>query len=231
MPLPPRPRHGARVARDQTDILPLLRALPEGTAVAEHAAYASSLPERMGCTIPAQIGFAVQGYRLDSKRFPFDAGWRVAAKLISLSYLWNVVRVQGGAYGTGISVQRGGSIYSYSFRDPSPARSLGVNASIPEFLRDFCKSGEPLDKYIISAISDEEPLRTPRVAGSIADTFWFYGRTKDELVTERRQMLAVTRESLLDSCRVWDAFASEGAVCVCASEDLLAACEDLTITE
>ncbi|MBQ6040567.1 MAG: insulinase family protein [Oscillospiraceae bacterium] len=218
-------------AANETDILPLLRALPEGTAIAEHAAYSSSLPDRMGCTIPAQIGFAVQGWQIDRSRFRLNAGWRVAAKLISLSYLWNVVRVQGGAYGTGLAFQRGGAIYSYSYRDPSPAHSLEVNASISKFIRDFCESGEPLDKFIISAISDEEPLRTPRMAGSTADLFWFAGRTKEELVAERRQMLAVTRESLLDSCRVWDAFASEGAVCVCASADLLAACEDLTVTE
>ena len=41
----------------------------------------------------------------------------------------------------------------------------------------------------------------------------------------------MTRETLLESCALWDTFAENGAVCVCASENLLADCEDLTIVE
>ena len=44
-------------------------------------------------------------------------------------------------------------------------------------------------------------------------------------------MLSVTRESLLEDCAVWDAFAENGAVCVVASGNLLADCEGLTILE
>lgn len=213
------------------DISALLKRLPSGTAVPETATYASALPERMGYQIPAQIGFAVQGWRLPKAQFGFDAGWRVAAKLISLSYLWNVVRVQGGAYGTGISLQRDETLFTYSYRDPSPARSLAVNGGISDFIRAFCESDEPLDKYIISTLSDEDPLRSPREQGIVADGFWLAGRTKDEIIADRKQMLALTRQTLLDSCGIWDAFAENGAVCVCASENLLADCENLEVAE
>ncbi len=213
------------------DISALLKRLPEGTAVPMTAAYQLSLPERMGYQIPAQIGFAVQGWKLPKAQFGFNAGWRVAAKLISLSYLWNVVRVQGGAYGTGISLQRDETVFTYSYRDPSPARSLEVNKGISDFIRSFCEGDEPIDKYIISTLSDEDPLRSPREQGALADAIWLSGRTKEEIVAERRQMLALTRQVLLDSCKIWDAFAENGAVCVCASENLLADCGDLTIAE
>ena len=212
------------------DISDLLRRLPEGSPVAENAAYQSDLPDHMGYQIPAQIGFAVQGYYLPKEKFGYNAGWRVAAKLISLSYLWNVVRVQGGAYGTGIAL-RYDSILTYSYRDPSPARSLKVNHGISEFIRQFCESDEPLDKFIISTLSDDDPLRSPREQAVNADMRWFAGRTKDEAVADRKQMLAMTREALLDSCKIWDDFAENGAVCVCASENLLADCEGLTVVE
>ncbi|MBR3043734.1 MAG: insulinase family protein [Oscillospiraceae bacterium] len=217
-------------AAKEHDISDLLRRLPEGTPVTETAAYQSDLPARMGYQIPAQIGFAVQGYFLPKEKFGYNAGWRVAAKLISLSYLWNVVRVQGGAYGTGIAL-RYDSMLTYSYRDPSPARSLEVNRGISEFIRQFCESDEPLDKYIISTLSDDDPLRSPREQAFNADARWFAGRTKDEAIADRKQMLSMTRETLLESCALWDTFAENGAVCVCASENLLADCEDLTIVE
>lgn len=218
-------------AAKEADISALLRRLPKGTPVPSSAAYTAALPARMGYPIPAQIGFAVQGYRLPEDEFGTDAGRRVAAKIISLGYLWNAVRVQGGAYGTGISVQRDGGVFTYSYRDPSPARSLAVNASISEFIRGFCESGEPLDGYIISTLNDDDPLRSPREEGYTADALWCAGITQEERIADRKQMLGVTRETLLESCRIWDAFASRGAVCVCAAENLLADCDELTVTE
>lgn len=218
-------------AAKEHDISALLKRFPEGNAVPPTAAYKTTLPMRMGYQIPAQIGFAVQGWRLSREQYGFHAGWRVAAKLISLSYLWNVVRVQGGAYGTGISLKKDNMMFTYSYRDPSPARSLAINSGISDFIRQFCESDEPLDKYIISTLSDEDPLRAPRELGVVADAFWLTGMTKEEVVADRKQILAMTRQTLLDSCAVWDAFAKDGAVCVCAAENLLADCENLEIAE
>lgn len=220
-------------AAKEHDISALLKRLPAGTSVPETAAYQSALPSRIGYQIPAQIGYAAQGWRVPKEQFGGQnrAGWRVAAKLISLSYLWNVVRVQGGAYGTGINLRRDGGMFTYSFRDPSPARTLAVNSGISDFIRQFCESDEPLDKYIISTLSDEDPLRSPREQGAAADVFWMIGRTKEEIIAQRKEMLSTTRQTLLDSCAVWDAFAKNGSVCVCASENLLAECEDLETIE
>ena len=217
-------------AAAEQDISALLRRLPEGTPVPAAVSCQSDMPMRMGYRIPAQIGFAVQGCRLPESEYSYCAGWRMIATLISLGYLWNVVRVQGGAYGTGISVRREG-IFTYSYRDPSPARSLEINRGISGFIRQFCESSEPLDKYIISTLSDEDPLRAPRAQGAAADTFWLAGHTKEDVIAERREMLAMTKQTLLDSLKIWDAFAEQGAVCVCASENLLADCGGLTVLE
>ena len=218
-------------ASKNADITPLLERFPAGESVPAEAPYTADIPERAGYTIPAQIGFAVQGFCLPEKEYGFNSGWRAAAKIISLSYLWNVVRVQGGAYGTGISLMRDGSVFTYSYRDPSPARSLAVNGGISEFIRQFCESGEPLDKFIISTVNDEEPLQSPRAMGITADSLWCIGKTKADLTADRKELLAAARETLLDSCRIWDAFAENGAVFVSASENLLADCEDLTVLD
>ena len=139
--------------------------------------------------------------------------------------------VGAGDSGTGVSLTRDGSVFTYSYRDPSPARSLAVNGGISEFIRQFCESGEPLDKFIISTVNDEEPLQSPLAMSITADKLWCIGKTKADQTEARRQLLAATRETLLDSCRIWDAFAENGAVFVSASENLLADCEDLTVLD
>ena len=224
-----RARLTASVTSNETaDISALINAMPEGSASPENAQYQTILPERTGYVIPAQIGFAVQGWNYCAGGFEFSPSASVAGKLVSLSYLWNVVRVQGGAYGTGINLSKNGSIFTYSYRDPSPAASLEANRSISDFLRAFCESGEPLDGYIISTVADNDPLRSPLDSGIAADAAWLTGRTHDELNGDRRRMLKTTREDLLHFCELIDAFSEQGAVSVVASENLLAGCENLT---
>ena len=53
--------------------------------------------KKEGIIIPADIAFAVRGTITGN----YNGAWQTAAKIVSLSYLWNVIRVQGGAYGTG----------------------------------------------------------------------------------------------------------------------------------
>lgn len=215
-------------AAEDVSLSGLLSALPEGTAVPERTAYAVSLPERAGAVIPAQIGFAVQSWNLLEADMRFTGSLRVGAKILSLSYLWNQVRVQGGAYGTGLTVGRDGGLTAFSFRDPTPAASLKTNAGMSDFIRSFCESGEPLTGYIISTVSDMEPLRSPRDDGAFADHLWINGITEEMLRQTRREALATDRERLLADCAVWDAFAERGAVCIVGAENQLADAEGLT---
>ena len=216
-------------AADPTDISALIAALPEGTKVPEKAAFSLALPEKAGYPVPAQIGFAVQGYTLSRSEIDYVPAMNVAAKVISLSYLWNTVRVQGGAYGAGTAISRNGNLFTYSFRDPTPAATLDINRGISDFLRGFCESEEPLDKYIISRVSDGDPLRSPREEGAFADALWLSGDTREALIRHRRGMLAVTKEDLLGACAAWDAMADKGAVCIVGSEVQLSECDGLTV--
>ncbi|MBQ8996119.1 MAG: insulinase family protein [Oscillospiraceae bacterium] len=204
----------------------ILSGLPDGGETAETSSFTTELPQNMGCPIAAKSGFSAQGIVFDQE---FDGSMRVIANVISLGYLWNVVRVQGGAYGTGIVARKNGGITSYSYRDPHPAVALEANLHIGEFLREFCESEETLDGYIISTLSEDEPLRTPREQGAYGDRIWFAGYTYEDLKQERVEMLNTTKEKVLESISVWDEFAKNGAISLVGYEDMLKEKEDIVI--
>ena len=225
-----RARLTASITTDRDmDLSGLLAALPEGTAVAPAAVYSSALPMRMGIRIPAQAAFAEVGYHLSKSGVTPDGSLQIADNILSLGYLWNEVRVQGGAYGVGMRTARSGGLVCYSYRDPSPARSLKVYAGSSDFLKAYCAGDEDLDKFIISAVSNTEPLRAPGERGAAADDRWFAGVTYEKQKEHRRQMLSTTREKLLEWCDVLDTMHAEGAVCVVASDEALKQCEGLEI--
>jgi Zn-dependent M16 (insulinase) family peptidase len=117
--------------------------------------------QKEGFVIPASVSFAVTGTNLAAVNAAYSGRLRVASKLLSLSYLWNVIRVQGGAYGSGFLARPNGSVSFYSYRDPSACRSLEFYGRSDEFLRDFADGDEDLTKFIIGTIAENEPLLSP----------------------------------------------------------------------
>ena len=215
------------------EILPekLISAFPEGTGVPETRAYRDDLPMAAGFRIPAQIGFAARGYRLGRLGLRFEGSMWLASSILTLGYLWNRVRVQGGAYGAGIQVDRSGNIFSYSFRDPTPAKTLEADSGAADYLRAFVRQGEDMDPYIISALNELNPLLSPRDRGSLADGRYMTGYTREEAEKIRSQILHAQPEDLL-RCAEWlDAFSRDGAVCVVAHQDALEECEGLTVRD
>ena len=210
----------------------LIERIPHGDGCATTATYETALPTKLGIRIPAQISFAIQGYHLNQQQREYHGHLRLLTKIVSLSYLWNTVRVQGGAYGAGIQAGRSGSMMTYSYRDPSPARSLEAYSGISRFIREFCQSEEPLDKFIISTIGGMEPLLSANQEARLADDRWFAGQSYADARRERQQILQAKKEDLLNWCDVLDHFAQKGAVCVVGYAEALNTCgEDMTILD
>ena len=215
------------------DMLPeiLAGAFPPGTPAADKTCYCEENHSGTGFRIPAQIGFAARGYRLNRCGMRFTGSMWLACSILTLGYYWNRIRVQGGAYGAGMQMDRTGNIYSYSFRDPTPAKTLTADADASAFLREFAGSGENLDGYIISALNELNPLLSPRDKGALADTRMMTGYTREESERIRKEVLNTTPEQLA-ACGAWlDRFAAEGSVCVTAHADALKQCRALEISD
>ena len=215
------------------DVSGLIGSFPEGTANADTAAYETALPKKLGIRIPAQVSFASIAYDLGDAGMAYDGTARLISNIVSLGYLWNEVRVQGGAYGAGMRVGRSGGLFTYSFRDPSPNRSLEVYRNMGQFVKAFAGSGQDITGFIISTISETEPLIGPAEQGTIADNGWFTGFGYEQTVAERQQLLSATTEELGKWCDALDALREQATVCVVGYADALEACaaEELTIVD
>jgi Zn-dependent M16 (insulinase) family peptidase len=212
-----------------TDPSSFITRFPEGTEAPAEVAYTTALPKKLGIRIPAQVSYASIGYHVDEIGMAYDDTAPLVGNILSLAYLWNEVRVQGGAYGAGMRIGRSGGIMTYSYRDPSPARSLGVYRSMGSFLKSFAESGEDITGFIISTISETEPLAAPATQGKLADMNWFSGFTYADALKERQALLSATTESLAKWCPVLDAL-KDGPVCVVGYNEALETCAEEGLT-
>ena len=208
----------------------LVARFPEGKEAPEKVSFVTALPRKLGVKIPAQVSFASLGYNLAPAGVEYDGSARLVSNILSLACLWNEVRVQGGAYGAGMRIGNGGRLFTYSYRDPSPNRSLGVYRRMAEFVKVFAASGQDITGFIISTVAETEPLIGPAEQGAMADVNWFAGFDAEKARAERRQILEAKAEDLTKWCGALEAMAREGAVCVVGYADALDGCKEENLT-
>ena len=214
----------------RSDLSGFVELLPEGICVAEATAYQTALPKKMGIRIPAQVSYASVGFHLDEVGMAYEGSARLLSNILSLAHLWNEVRVQGGAYGAGMRVGKSGGLFTYSYRDPNPSRSLEVYRNMGSFVKTFAQSGADITGFIISTISETEPLVGPAQQGRMADSDWFAGQGYEEAVAERQQLLGATAEELAKWCTALDSLREQAAVCVVGYANALESCKDENLT-
>ena len=168
----------------------------------------------MGIWIPAEIGFAGKGANLNICGAGYHGAMKTAARILSYGYLWETIRVKGGAYGTGLAVSGNGDVVFSTFRDPNPADSLISFDKAGGALRGICTGKEPLDRYIVSTIASTEPLLSVRQKGIRAAEDYLSGVTKEMRLEERRQILCTSREDLMRAADVLDKLCEKAGVCI-----------------
>ena len=87
--------------------------------------------------IPSDICFAASA--CDPRRLGIDVtgAWAVAANALSYDYLWNEIRVKGGAYGCGFRAAGERQAAFYTYRDPAIDPSIERVARAGEWLGGF----------------------------------------------------------------------------------------------
>ena len=179
---------------------------------------------REGIVIPADICFAVKGGNLAKLGSGFCGEMELTSKIVSLAYLWNVIRVQGGAYGCGMPVFNNGIVANYSYSDPCAAKSLESYSKSGELIKGFAASSPDLTGFIIGAVADCSPLLSPRLKATVADRrYWRKPATADRREYLRAVISATPAPLNALADKVQSALDS-GSVCVVAAREKIDAC-------
>lgn len=146
--------------------------------------------------IPASVGFTAIGNNLYAAGSCFSGSCAVLSSLMSYGYLWGMVRVQGGAYGTGMGVIQSGDLFCYSYRDPNVANTKAVYAGMAEFLEAFLAQEQPLDDLIIGTVNATDPLLDPAGICNMECMRYLKGIDHEMINQVRQEILDTTPEDL-----------------------------------
>ena len=219
---------------DDEILTQLLAAFPGDGAVSVPASYPPLGRRQDGFSIPAAVGFAAKGTNGLVHGRRYHGSLPVLANVLNYQYLWNEIRVLGGAYGCGFLGRDSGELCFYTYRDPQPGRSLDVFDGAAAFLRTFCKGNPDLTGPILASVANLDPLLNTESRISVVEGRFFRGISQEDVCRWYSQLLQTTPEDLLDLVDALEDLRADQTVCVLAGNDLLAQCgerltENLTL--
>lgn len=202
---------------------PVLCAFPKGSASGS-AQLTPNTTDQIGLPIPAPIGFASKASNIKNYGGSFHGSIYVLTNVLNFSYLWNEIRVQGGAYGCGFAGRDDGDMFFYTYRDPQPGRSLNVFDKAVDFVRSFCAQKMDLTPMILGSMASADPLLNTQMKITVAENRYFKGITYEDVCRVRHELISTTHEDLLALTDVLKYVAEDNAVCIVAGQPLLEAC-------
>ena len=179
-----------------------------------------------GVLIPAGIAFASKAANVLGVSERLSGSLGVIRSVLSFGYLWNAIRVQGGAYGAGFIKRNNGNVGYYTYRDPDANRSLGVFEESTAFLRSIAESGEDITNFIIGAVGDSDPLITPKVLSALAVGAYLRDESYEDRVRVRTELINTGKDELLAMADLLDKAFAESGICIVGGKDKIEACGD-----
>ncbi len=204
----------------------LLAKLPE----AAPQYYTYQLPGATLCNeailTAGQVQYVAAGGNFKAAGYAYTGAWRVLDTIMRYDYLWSRIRVQGGAYGAYMQVDRNGNLVVGSYRDPNVQETLDTFRGIPDFLRAFAPSPRELTKFVIGTMSQLDRPLTPVMKADRAMSHLLRGIATDDLQQEREAVLRVTAEDIRALADPVEAVLKSGYRCALGSRSKLMAHQD-----
>lgn len=148
-----------------------------------------------GLTLPAQVNYVGKAANLYDLGYEYNASAAVISRYLRTTWLWEKVRMQGGAYGGFCSFDRLSGVFSFtSYRDPNLLGTLENYDLASRFLKELKLNDDELTKSIIGAIGDIDAYQLPDAKGYTSLVRYLLGDSEERLQQARDQIFATKAE-------------------------------------
>lgn len=152
------------------------------------------------------------------KGYEYTGALNVLKTILGYDYLWNNVRVKGGAYGCFANFATNGICTIVSYRDPHLNQTLKTYRELVDFLKNFECSDREMNQYIIGAISEIDMPQTPSLEGKVNCVYYLNGTKESDLQKYRDQILSCTKDDIKNLAELIEAAFSDNYLCTVGAE-------------
>ncbi len=199
-----------------------LGSLPSAPTAKEPDWSPEGLDDYEGMTIPAQVNYVGKAGNLYAHGYRFHGSAHVICRYLRNSWLWDRVRVQGGAYGAFCLFGRLSGVLSFvSYRDPNLQKTLQAFDDAAQFLKDIDLSDDELTKAVIGAIGDVDQYQLPDAKGFTSLARYLSGETDAYRQQVREEVMGTAAEDFRRFGEALESIRENGLVKVLGSENAI----------
>ena len=180
-----------------------------------------------GFLTAGQVQYVCRAGNFIREGLPYTGALRVLKVMMGYDYLWNQVRVVGGAYGCMCSFGRNGDAYFVSYRDPNLEKTIRTYEQAADYIAGCRLDEREVTQFIIGAVSELDTPMTPAVKGIYSLGGYMTGLSMERLQKERDELLAVTPEIIQGLGRQVAAFMRQDYICVVGNGNKLKESKEL----
>ena len=172
-----------------------------------------------GFKTASKVQYVARAGNFIDQGVPYHGALQILKVILSYDYLWQNVRVIGGAYGCMTNFNRIGEGYFVSYRDPNLKRTMDVYEGVVDYLENFTVTDRDMTKYIIGTMSNIDQPMTPAIKGERSMNLYMNRVSEEMIQTERCQILEAQQEDIRKLAPVVEAVLSADQICVIGGEE------------
>ncbi len=167
-----------------------------------------------GFMTAGQVQYVCRAGNFINKGLPYTGSLKVLKVMMGYDYLWNQVRVKGGAYGCMCGFYRNGDGYFVSYRDPNLDKTVNVYEQAADYIGQAKLDERSVTQFIIGAVSELDTPMTPAAKGVYSRSGYLTGVSMELVQKERNELLETTGETIRSLSRYVKAFMEYDCLCV-----------------
>ncbi len=168
---------------------------------------------------PSQVQYVAMCGDMGDKTKSVRGHMLVLEHILNCDYLWQNVRVMGGAYGCSVDFSYNGGVSFASYRDPGIGRTVDIFRSVAQYIRNIRMSSRELQQYIIGTMNKLDVPMTPESEAMSQIQLDFSGISNEEILRIRKQIIETTVEDIRALADIMENTVSDCDVVVIGSEE------------
>lgn len=130
---------------------------------------------REAIPVQSKLQYNIQSFNFKDYGYEFDGSMYVLQEVLESKYLWDKIRVNGGAYGANINIAKDGKVVLFSYRDPRLKETYEDYNNITNFIKNLKLTNDELETFKLNAVADYyKPMSTFNKI-QVADSIYLSG--------------------------------------------------------
>ena len=204
----------------QTFLQNFVKILPRKKFIQQEYNFEDNKKETLAIATENTVQYVAKG--ISTSKFPnlLQGEFSFINQLLRTSYLWDNVRVKGGAYGCFVRYSPSQQTYVLcSYRDPNLKETLDIYDLVGSYLKNLQFDEESFTKLLIGTVGMIDKPLTAKQQGHRDLLLSLQGFTNDILQKRRDELFAFNSKKLVNFVELFDELARNGVVVVHGNND------------